>query len=301
VNYEPNALSADPYDSTPLDGAAPKWPVLARVPWIGPAPAAYDERPGLVHSYDWPASGMAEERLPRHASTHRRHRIDSGNVRPVAAPLAMSPNERLQPARVALAARIAQWHAALAPGAGVAMTFVLVVVTGLLYWLAFGSNATKPHVAEAPLWDAQPATSSRLAQGGWTLEAQDLSQFSWPATPMPKAVPARIEPESFQVAIEKSAPAALPADEVPLNTPNSLAESLAEPSDAIEPTAEEAVAPQEPVTAIDPRDYQTTPYATFDFSALQAALAPPPAPGLTPPSIVAEFHSSTDQATPTQR
>jgi hypothetical protein len=218
----------------------------------------------------------------------------------------MPPIGRLQPPRVALAARIAQWHAALAPGAGVAMTFVLVVLAGLLYWLAFGSSAAKPNVAEAPLWDEPPATSSGIAQGGWTLDApQDLSQFSWSATPMPKAVPARIESETQQAAIGNSTPAAAPVKEVALDTPNVLAESLAAPSDNIEPTAEGAAAeplpPREPVTAIDARDYQTTPYAVFDMAALQAALAPPPAPGLTPPSIVADFSSSSDQATPTTR
>jgi hypothetical protein len=218
----------------------------------------------------------------------------------------MASNERFQPPRVALAARIAQWHAALAPGAGVAMTFVLVVLAGVLYWLAFGSTAAKPNVAEAPLWDEPPATSSGLAQGRWSLEApQDLSQFSWSATPMPKAVPARIEPEPLQATEENSRSAESPIDDIAIDEPNALAESLAAPSDAIEPTADEAMtepsSPQEPVTMIDPRDYQTTPYATFDFAALQAALAPPPAPGLTPPSIVAEFPSSGDRATPTPR
>ena len=306
MNYKPNDLGADLHDNTPLGGAAaPEWPVLARVPWIGPSPAAYDERHRSVASDDWPPAATASgERSPRSASTPRRHRIDAGNARPFEAPLAMPPSDRLQPPRVALAARIAQWHAALAPGAGVAMTFVLVVLAGMLYWLAFGPSATKPNVAEAPLWDEPSATSSRLAQGGWTLESpQDLSQFSWSATPMPKAVPARIEPEPHQAATESSSPATV--EDVALDTPNALAESLSTPSDAIAPTGEEPGAapspPQEPVTAIDPREYQATPYAAFDFAALQAALVPPSAPGLTPPSIVAEFPSPSDQVTPTPR
>jgi hypothetical protein len=300
VNYEPNLLGADPYDSKPLGGAGPEWPVLARVPWIGPWPAPYEGRHGSAQSYDWPASAVVVgERSPRVAPASRRYRIDAGNVQHVEAPLAMPLNERLHPPRVALAARVAQWHAALAPGAGVAMTFVLVVLAGLLYWFALGTSTAKPSVAEAPLWDEPPATSPGLAQGGWTLEPpQDLSQFSWSATAMPRALPARIESESLRTAIENSAPAAPPAEEVALDTPNALAESLAAPADSIEPTPEKTATeqspPKEPVTAIGPRDYQSTPYAAFDFSTLQAALAPPPVPGLTPPSIVAEFSSSGD-------
>ena len=120
---------------------------------------------------------------------------------------------------------------------------------------------------------------------------------------MPKAVP--IEPDPLGAATENSTRVASSPDEIAIDTPNALADSLAAPSDNIEPTTDEAVAepssPQEPVTVIDRRDYQTTPYATFDFAALQAALAPPPAPGLTPPSIIAEFPSSGDRATPTPR
>jgi hypothetical protein len=116
------------------------------------------------------------------------------------------------PERTTIAARLFQWHAALAPHAGLSLMAALVVAVGVLSWLTFGprSAPAPSKTVQTPLWPKEataPLTLHLPADG--LSPTDDLSQFSWSARLLPKPVPATVEPPNVPIA---HAPAAEPSD-----------------------------------------------------------------------------------------
>jgi hypothetical protein len=191
-----------------------------------------------------------------------------------------------------LAARIFQWHATLAPYAGIATTFLLALFAGLLYLSMFGrSGATDGHLSESPAGSNEPVAAPVMTLYESTLTAPTYDR---PESPLPQTPTVRLElppsGSSTQDAAIAAAPAAVEATsaqpaaaEAPIQENGSPA---AVPSDATISAAEQASQPaftqETGAQPASPITYPRTPFAAFDFSPTQ----PAEQPGVNPAAVM---------------
>jgi hypothetical protein len=202
---------------------------------------------------------------------------------------AVAPRDQAE----SFAARVYQWHAALAPYAGVAVTFLLALFAGLVYWSNFGRPADPAaEMAAPPTWQAD-AVAAPAAPSQWAAQPS----FDLPESPLLQTPDVRLDLPPLEApaeTIEAPADENAHADAEPPVAP--LADD-AKPSDQ-PPTTDlagavrrEGEAPAEPAAAKEfaalgsqeaPLSgetlritYPTTPFASFDFG---PAAAPPTAP-----------------------
>lgn len=311
VNYEP-AMEGPDGRTIPLgDAAATQWPVLARLPdvaadaeqagsqtWtinarLSPTEAAGPPRvnPPLRITGDADDYGPLSyeqvgygENAPRPCEP--RYRIDAGQPRG-SFRHAAAPTASLYKETQTIAAKVFQWHAAAAPYAGLAMTFVLAMFAGLLYWSTFARPAAPASApVAAPEWGANLAATPSASRPLWSAPAPRYDTPESPLSRTPRiqldlpplaemtaeAAPAEdvsVEPIEVEPALgvlsEEAKPgeeAADPADEAAIAEPQ-----LTTTSDGTAPT------PISPETAPLTASYPTTPFASFDFgpAAHQAA------------------------------
>jgi hypothetical protein len=300
VNRQP--LAADPVtdDSAPSIGApAADWPILATLPWIDApaeshdaytaasyrldpgvqpgeslvAPPRYSRLAELSGGGEEPSTSAAAVNVPPVPS--RRFRIDSAAETPREA---VAPPHR--PAfvteKLTVASRLFQLHAALAPHAGLATTAALVAAVAVLSWLTFGPRPVSSPANKSvhtPLWPEQeaaaPLTLNRPARLSPT---EDLSQFSWSARLLPKAVPATdasapVAPLAHQdnSSAEKPEQPATPESTLPKPTEaGDNAPVAAAPASELAPST--TPTPEPP--------YPTTPYAAITADSLRITLDP---------------------------
>lgn len=307
----------------PDEATAPQWPVLARLPYVGAddehaAPRAWRHdrvppAPVAVPPHINPSLRLADEadKYPPQSYEHieyvesapkprpePRYRIDAGQPRgPVRrmAATTVSPHDESQ----TLAARVFQWHAALAPYAGLAMTFVLATFAGLLYWSTFArpeAPASAP-AAAAPEWTADIDATPNHNRNFWSTLAPSSNTPESPLLGTPRVTldlpplgelaadggsGREITAPAFETepAIGAVSEEAKPIEEVADPGPEAV---VAEPQltnngDGVAPTP--VTSEPAPLTT----GYPTTPFASFDFGpAAQQAAAPAdsPAPAAT--------------------
>jgi hypothetical protein len=246
-----------------------------------------------------PAEAVRYAPEGRPQAKQQRYRFDAGSPRsamPSAGMRIVSPHGDPQ----TLASRVFQWHATLAPYAGLAMTFVLAMFAGLLYWAMGGRSATSASgPAAAPQWAVDVDASPSADRNFWSLPSQSRDALASPLSQTPiiqlnipplgdttgesvegeeiaAAAPAQaLETEPAVGAVsEEAAPiedVGAPASEGAAEEPHLTA------NHGIAPTAE---APAAPLTI----SYPTTPFASFDFgpTAHQAAAPGEPAAPAAP-------------------
>jgi hypothetical protein len=312
VKDRPFAADADvarpPTAASDEEGAA--WPVLARIPWIddrttalSSRTAAYGNgnpqqsanasrdlggqrtrvdrgsnvRPGGAHSYNWPTAAppttASDQQLPA-----RYVRVD-GAASESNEPSTPAPHiAAFLPERITFAARLFQWHAALAPYTGLITAASLLIAVGVVYsFTASPRPATQPSTtATSPLWPEAAPTPLTLNQPESPISAaDDLSAFSWSAKLLPKPVPARLEesPATPLAGETQSAPPkALDAKEVPSETkPNETTAKTEFPPVAPAPKTAQV----EPITPTpNAGAYPSTPFSAFDYESLRMTLDP---------------------------
>jgi hypothetical protein len=207
-----------------------------------------------------------------------------------------------------LASRVFQWHAVLAPYAGVAMTFLLALSAGVLYWATIGSQrATGPGAISpaAPIWTTDSQHLPSTGQNDRRLPGANngVAEFSWSRRAGAAGEPQAAKPTenySSTLATTESLAAELatadpnaervevpPADASAIGslTPN-LGEAERVDSDQV-PVAVES---HEPIAA-GPLSisYPTTPFAPFDFGLVSQAAVGFDHAAATSQGIVAEF------------
>jgi len=254
-----------------------KWPVLARLPWVGDAATSHDLAAEVL-SPQLPDSALGVQdddyhpvaRGSRAAPASQRHRrFDAADAR-TPSPMAVMGQPAANPRRepVTLAGRMFHWHAALAPHAGIVVTIALALSAGLLYWLAFDRAA------------GGVSPKNALDAPAWSIGSSD-PQFTWSAPLPANSPPAEVasapslelqDNESRLPLIDEPEAAAAPvesAEATEIAKPEEVAAAAGQP-----PLV--ASAPAEPLTPTPSLSlYPTTPYRAFDFgAALHAALAP---------------------------
>ncbi len=335
VPYTPTTDRPEDRSPPPADASSPMWPVLARLPWVGQAPAAHGEHrvtysepqaedagrreayspttlriaetpADLQRAYVDRAHRASEPRIPNvqlrndepviHESPSRQrlHRVDSGDARKFAALAAGLRNASPTSESLTLASRIFQWHAALAPYAGVVLTFLLAFSAGLLYWATFGrpqaNHSTGGAFEATPLWTSESLDPTTIGQNDWQTPAvaQDAAEFSWSQT---------AASDKAELAVESAATAkSEPLEPEPLQP---------EPSKFTQIAVDDAPAPGEPLTAATAAPlsiaYPTTPIASFDFGLTPTANDSATDAGQTSQGVVAGLPDDATTATPSTR
>jgi hypothetical protein len=277
------------------EGVVPTWPVLARLPWVGEeeqqiAEVSYEQPFAAVQEhYSAPALRIADE--PRGASSRRQYRIDPGVDRKVAAPAPAMRVVASHDEAESFAGHIYRWHAALRPYAGVAVTFVLALFGGLLYWSNFGRHANPTDMTSAPAWHVEANAVPRVAAPTWAGQPA----LNLPESPLSQTPRIRLDIPQLNAAGEVAPPPAenAHADAEPLiAAPAEDAKPIEEPTPTAGDASQEAVAAamqEDPTAALsapvaDPSriDYPTTPFASFDFD--PAAAQPATAVDATAPA-----------------
>jgi hypothetical protein len=259
------------------EGVVPTWPVLARLPWIGEEEEQIAEIrreqsfAAVQEPYSAPALRIADE--PREPSPRRQYRIDPAVDRKVAAPAPamriVAPREDAE----SLASHIYKWHAALRPYAGVAVTFVLALFAGLLYWSNFGRHADPTDMTSAPAWHVEANAGPRAVAPTWAGQPA----FNLPESPLSQT-PRRLDipllngaggvaaPLGENAHADAEPPIATPSDEArPIDEPTPTAEDASQESVAATLQEDSKAAPYAPVMNPSRIDYPTTPFASFDF------------------------------------
>ena len=331
----------------PADAPALKWPVLARLPCIGePSPqrcepiAEYGEphaksssgreevsplnlriaeTPALSRSYLDPAhttrlpletTASADAIRPAGRSSEpskRLHRIDAGVPRSSVMPMAVSRVPWPSQVSETLASRVFQWHAVLAPYAGVAMTFLLALSAGMLYWATMGApRATGPsgNAPAAPTWTTDSLHSPANGQNERQLPvANDGARaFSWSrgggtggdlhvANPAEDFSTTLETTESLAAELATAQPNA-EKTESPQADASAIGSLTPNPGDAgrvDETQAPVTVESPEPIAGMPLSiTYPTTPFASFDFGLAPQTGASTDSAGQTSQGIVAE-------------
>jgi hypothetical protein len=332
------------------DAAASKWPVLARLPWVGgpsdvqdsQSPvdslsagyaagrmdiSAFQSSPALriasvsaevrrdhvdrahVDSPTYgitPDSAAAKPSVGQMASEHRYRRIDAGRPgKPGLRVLSSAPMAPHTPSP-SLAAQALQWRSLVAPYAGIAVTFLLALFAGLMYWSTLGRPlAGLPgEDDQAPSWLSASELVKPLNQGGG---AGMASTYDVPEIPLSSGAAIRlnlapIDSSAESLGVESQQPmvadqnAAGPAVDA-VNDDDTLPHHETSPAVINEPvavdksgsTARPPAPISSPPTVIT---YPTTPFASFDVGLLtpadgfQLPGVAPPQPEL-PPTIPA--------------
>ncbi len=258
---------------------APSWPVLARLPWAGE-----NEHTGQAPGYDDPYAtprqtqhdSMSALRIadhPHEAPARRHLRVDARASRK-AAPHSPKPVAAPREEAESFAGHIYQWHAALAPYAPVAVTFVFALFAGLMYWSTFGRGAdVATDMTAAPQWMVEAPLAAPSAAPTWAAQPSfdafesPLSQtpdirLEIPPIGAPVEVPAPLS-ENSQAA---EPPVAPPAAATPIEQPGAPTAEASEPAVAAASPPERTVAVQaSPFTEPLSITYPTTPFASFDF------------------------------------
>jgi hypothetical protein len=280
------------------EASQPAWPVLARLPWVGEEEHAepaltYDQRyaaPPQQQDLASAALRIADE--PHAGAARRQFRIDPGVSRKSAPPPSAMRLVAQRDKAESFAGHIYQWHAALAPYAGVAVTFVLALFAGLLYWSMFGHpNDPAADMTAAPQWEAESNAPVANAAPTWAAQPSfDLPQSPLSHTPnirldLPDLGGAGKTAASPDANIHADAepPVAAPiGDAQPLEVPAAAPVQPNEPAVAAAPSTETAAAsPSAPTAAPLRITYPTTPFASFDFGP-SATQIPSTGPAATP-------------------
>jgi hypothetical protein len=300
VNRQPLAAGPVVPESAPsIEAVTAEWPILATLPWIDPSVESHDAYTAASYRLDAGIQsgeplvapphyarlaelrGAGEEMLSSAASVNlpstpsRRFRIDSAAETPseVVAP---PHGTAFLPEKFTLAARLFQLHAALAPHAGLATTAALIAAVAVLSWLTFGPRSISSAAnksAQTRLWpDQEAATPLTLNQPAALSPTEDLSQFSWSARLLPKAVPAT----------DASVPTAPLAHQdnssaEKLEQPATPESALPKPTEAGDNTPVAAAPTSElaPSTTPTPEPpYPSTPYAAITADSLRITLDP---------------------------
>jgi hypothetical protein len=334
VTYQPANEGPAGRSTPSGDASAAKWPVLARLPWVAAesvderdahlAMSAYSEPQyggeppermapttrilplssdaNRNHAHwsaeppSWHVAGSTTsfESPSRAAAESRRHRrIDPGNPGAPAPPKPALVTATAD-ASTTLAARVFQWHATLAPYAGVAMTFVLALFAGLLYFSMFGRPGSRQHqVLEAPSAGHQ----SNGVEESNTCNSMAAPTYDRPESPLPHTPTVRLEIPKFGSAADDDAIAAAPAEAQPDATRPAAevmpieepAAPTSEPNDpaitAVEPTSPSPAAHQPSAQQASTITYPRTPFASFDFAPTQ-----PPAEHMSGTNPAAIMH-----------
>jgi hypothetical protein len=246
------------------EGVVPTWPVLARLPWVGEeeeqsAEVGYQQPFAAVQEhYAAQALRIADE--PREPS-HRRYRVDPGVDRKAAAPAPAMRVVASHEEAESFAGHIYRWHAALRPYAGVAVTFVLALFAGLLYWSNFGRHANPIDMTSAPAWHVEANGGPRAVAPLWAGQPA----FNLPESPLSQTPRIRLDIPQLGAAGEVAPPAenAHAGAEPPLAAPSEDAAN----QEAVAATTQEEpkAAPTAPVADASRITYPTTPFASFDF------------------------------------
>ncbi len=300
VNRQPLAAGPVAAGSAPsIESATTEWPILATLPWIDASVESHDAYTGANYRLDpgvQPGeSVVAPPRYARvaalrragdelcssaatvnsQAEPSRRWRIDSVAEMPIEA-IAPPHSPAFASEKVTVAARLFQLHAALAPHAGLATTAALITAVAVLSWLTFGPRSVSSPAnksAQIRLWpDQEAAAPLTLNQPAGLSPTEDLSQFSWSARLLPKAVPAT----------DASVPTAPLAHQdnssaEKLEQPATPESTLPKPTEVGDNTPVAAAPASElaPATTPTPEPaYPTTPYAAISADRLRITLDP---------------------------
>ena len=208
--------------------------------------------------------------MPAAPQPKRHYRIDPGDGRIVAAAIGSMHSTHPPQRPHSFAARLFHWHAALAPHAGVALTFFLALTAGLLYWRTLGPAAPAPlQPAASPLaWAneyAPPtAAESPAPVNQWQAPTPTYTppEMSWPLAP--------------RVTLDAAPLSAAMAEPPTLDSVESLARDLsAEAGDDSPAVHQPAVdgditpTPASPAPATSTLAYPSTPFALIDPSAIR--------------------------------
>jgi hypothetical protein len=306
------------------DAAASKWPVLARLPWVGGPPDVQDRQSPA----DSLSAGYAAERMDNSAfqsspalriasvsadarqdhvhraqvvsppyrttpnsaanasdgqmsSEHRYRRIDAGSGKPGLGVLSLPAMAPHTPSP-SLAAQALQWRSLLAPYAGIAVTFLLALFAGLMYWSTLGRPlATLPGEGEeSPRWLSASEVVQPLNEGSG---AGVASAYDEPEIPLSSGAAIRLNlapigssaesplVEGQQQTVVDQNPAGPAVDAV--SGDDTLPQNETSPAMINEPLAVDesgsTATPQAPVSSPPPViTYPTTPFASFDFGLL---------------------------------
>jgi hypothetical protein len=321
IDNGPQGRPNPPVESLPL-----QWPVLARLPWVesgmepiqeqcAVASNSYATARGQAEAEPRPALRLAtlpaqappfppasrgndtEQDGPAHTASHtsipqpkRQYRIDAGEGRIVAAAIGRSGFPTAPHHSNSFASRLFQWHTALAPHAGVALSFFLALTAGLLYWRTLGPMpAPMPlEAAAAPLaWSAEysppdAAESAAPPVNYWqaSTPAYDVPDMAWPLSP--------------RVTLDAAPLSAAVIPSPSLESVDSLAHDL-----SAEVTATEDAAKQQPAAEVEITPTPTAPSATsaIGYPSTPYALIDPNA---VRPDDAGDLSPDSSPATPTE-